>query len=62
MNPKKVEEVLSIYKKLSCRDWALQLKQQFLEQALADLDQIAVVSSRKLPLQSLADFLIQRQV
>jgi geranylgeranyl diphosphate synthase type II len=43
-------------------DWALHLKQQFLEQALADLDQIAVVSSRKLPLQSLAEFLIQRQV
>lgn len=62
MNPKKVEEVLSIYKSCHVDDWALQLKQQFLEQALADLDQIAVVSSRKLPLQSLADFLIQRQV
>lgn len=60
--PKKVEEVLSIYKSCHVDDWALQLKQQFLEQALADLDQIAVVSSRKLPLQSLADFLIQRQV
>lgn len=58
----KVAEVLSIYKSCHVDEWALQLKQQFLEQALADLDQIAVVSSRKIPLQSLADYLIQRQV
>jgi len=58
----KIAEVLSIYKSCQIDEWALQLKQQFLDQALSDLDQIAVVSSRKQPLLSLADYLIQRQV
>jgi geranylgeranyl diphosphate synthase type II len=58
----KVKEILSIYQDCHVDQWALELKQQFLEQALTDLDQIAVVSSRKLPLQELADYLIQRQV
>ena len=58
----KVKEILSIYQGCHVDQWALALKQQFLEQALSDLDQIAVVSSRKLPLQELADYLIQRQV
>jgi len=57
-----VKEILSIYQDCHVDQWALELKQQFLEQALTDLDQIAVVSSRKLPLQELADYLIQRQV
>lgn len=58
----KVAEVLSIYKSCQVDAWALQLKQQFLDEAMADLDQIAVVSSRKQSLQSLADYLIQRQI
>ena len=57
-----MKEILSIYQDCHVDQWALELKQQFLEQALTDLDQIAVVSSRKLPLQELADYLIQRQV
>ncbi|MBM3412694.1 MAG: polyprenyl synthetase family protein [Bacteroidetes bacterium] len=58
----KVAEVISIYKHCQVDAWALQLKQRFLDEAMADLDQIAVVSSRKQSLQSLADYLIQRQI
>jgi geranylgeranyl diphosphate synthase type II len=35
---------------------------QYLSNALKHLDDIAVVSSRKLPLKELANFLIQRDV
>lgn len=58
----KVNEILSIYQNCHIDQWALQLKQKFLDEALGDLSQIAVVSNRKQPLRELADYLIQRQV
>lgn len=57
----KVARVLKIYNACHAGEWAKTLKQQFLEKALKNLEDIAVVSVRKKPLQALADFLIQRE-
>ena len=58
----KVNDVLSVYRKCGIDHWALSLKNKFLDEALADLDQIAVVSARKKPLIELAEYLIKRDV
>lgn len=58
----KIEKVLSIYKACSLDEWALTLKNNYLNTALQHLDDIAVVSSRKKPLQELAAYLVQRDV
>jgi geranylgeranyl diphosphate synthase type II len=58
----KVDDVLSVYRKCGIDQWALSLKNKFLDEALADLDQIAVVSARKKPLIELAEYLIKRDV
>jgi geranylgeranyl diphosphate synthase, type II len=57
----KVERVLSIFKSCNVDEWANELKEKYLNTALQHLDDIAVVSSRKKPLQELAAFLIQRE-
>jgi len=56
----KVEQVLSIYRECGVEDWALKLKNQYLEIAFQHLEDIAVLSSRKEPLRQLAYYLIQR--
>ena len=58
----KVQKVLAIYKACGVDAWANTLKEHYLNTALKHLDDIAVVSSRKLPLKELANFLIQRDV
>lgn len=58
----KVDKVLSIYKACGVDAWANTLKEHYLNTALKHLEDIAVVSSRKLPLKELANFLIQRDV
>jgi len=57
----KVESVISIMKDCRVDEWARQLKEQYFEKALFHLEEIAVVSRRKTPLQELAQFLVQRQ-
>ncbi len=57
----KVEKVLSVYKSCKADEWALRLKNKFLDEALLHLDDIAVLSVRKEPLKELAHFLIQRE-
>jgi len=57
----KVEKVLTVFKDCGVDDWAEQLKEQYLNEALKHLDDIAVLSIRKEPLKELASFLIQRQ-
>ncbi|GAA4733977.1 polyprenyl synthetase family protein [Flavisolibacter ginsenosidimutans] len=57
----KVEKVLAIFKDCGVDDWAEQLKEQYLAEALKHLDDVAVLSIRKEPLKELASFLIQRQ-
>jgi geranylgeranyl diphosphate synthase type II len=58
----KVAQVLAIYINCGVDQWALALKQQFLDKALDSLEQVAVLSARKAPLKALAAYLIQREV
>jgi len=57
----KVEKVLSIFKKAGVDEWAMELKNQYLEKALHHLEEIAVLNKRKEPLKQLAGFLVQRE-
>ena len=59
--PDKVEKVLAIYRSCNADDWALELKNKYLDEALQLLDDIAVLSIRKESLRQLAHFLIQRE-
>ena len=56
----KIEKVLAVYKDCKADEWALQLKNKYFDEALAHLEDIAVLSKRKEPLRELALFLIQR--
>jgi geranylgeranyl diphosphate synthase type II len=56
----KVERVITIYRNCKVDEWALQLKNKYLNEALQHLEDIAVLSKRKEPLRELAYFLIQR--
>lgn len=56
----KVELVLKIFRDCNADEWAKELKQQYFDKALYHLDEIAVLKTRKKPLEELADFLIQR--
>jgi len=56
----KVQKVISIFKACNVDEWAMALKEKYLQTALKHLDDIAVLSTRKKPLQELAEFLIQR--
>jgi geranylgeranyl diphosphate synthase type II len=42
-------------------EWALELKNKYLDEALEHLEDIAVLSKRKQPLAELARFLVQRE-
>lgn len=57
----KVEKVLRIYKDCKIDEWALELKNQFLNEALSHFDDMAVISKRKQPLKDLARFLVKRE-
>ena len=60
-NPEnKVEKVVAVYKDCKADEWALQLKNKYLDEALNHLEDIAVLSKRKEPLKELALFLVQR--
>ena len=58
----KIERVLEIFKECKVDEWALHLKNKYLDQSLAHLEDIAVLSKRKEPLMELAHFLVQREV
>ena len=60
-SPGKVQKVLQLFRDCKVDDWALQLKNQFLDQAFNHLEDIAVLSVRKEPLKQLALFLVQRE-
>ena len=57
----KVERVLSIYNDCKVKEWARDLKTKFMDEAFAHLEDIAVISKRKEPLKSLANYLVQRE-
>ncbi|RYY63111.1 MAG: polyprenyl synthetase family protein [Chitinophagaceae bacterium] len=59
--PDKVQQVLALYRESEVDQWAVRLKDQFLDEALQHLDDIAVMNVRKEPLRQLARFLVQRE-
>ena len=57
----KVEKVLQIFRDCKADEWALQLKNKYLDEAFDHLEDIAVLSKRKEPLKELAHFLVKRE-
>jgi geranylgeranyl diphosphate synthase type II len=57
----KVNGVQEIFKECGADEWALQLKNKFLDEAFTHLEDVAVLSKRKEPLYNLAQFLVQRE-
>ena len=60
-SPGKVEKVLQIFHECKVDEWALQLKNKYLDEALVHLEDIAVLSKRKTPLKELAYYLVKRE-
>ncbi|MGN6541318.1 MAG: polyprenyl synthetase family protein [Ginsengibacter sp.] len=58
----KIQPVLNIYKSCNVDEWAKELKQKYFSFALEHLEEIAVRSVRKKPLEELAEFLMERDV
>jgi geranylgeranyl diphosphate synthase, type II len=58
----KVEKVIRIYKSCNIDEWARDLKQQYMSRALEHLEEIAVLSARKKPLETLAHYLLDREI
>jgi geranylgeranyl diphosphate synthase type II len=56
----KIEKTLEIFRDAKADQWALQLKDKYLDEALVHLEDIAVLSKRKEPLKELAHFLVRR--
>ncbi|MES1215151.1 MAG: polyprenyl synthetase family protein [Bacteroidota bacterium] len=59
--PDKLEKVLQIFRDCKVDEWALQVKNKFLDEALIHLEDIAVLSKRKTPLRELAHLLVKRE-
>ncbi|HRP31009.1 MAG TPA: polyprenyl synthetase family protein [Agriterribacter sp.] len=59
--PDKVPAVMQIFTECKVDTWARNLKDKYLNMALQHLEDTAVISSRKKPLQELALFLVQRE-
>ena len=57
----KVEQVVRLFREFRVDEWALELKNKYLDEALEHLEDIAVLSKRKQPLAELARFLVQRE-
>ena len=56
----KVSQVLQVFKDCKVDEWALELKDRYLDEAFHHLEDIAVLSKRKEPLKELAHFLVKR--
>ncbi|WP_132055012.1 polyprenyl synthetase family protein [Pseudocnuella soli] len=57
----KVDDVLQLFRQTGVDQWARELQDNYLHQALQHLEDIAVTSSRKEPLRQLALYLVQRE-
>jgi geranylgeranyl diphosphate synthase type II len=57
----KTGRVLDIFRECRVDEWAIELKNKYLQEALADLEDVAVLSNRKQPLLQLAHFLLERE-
>lgn len=58
----KLQAVLDLYKACNIKDWAMKLKQKYMALALDHLEEIAVLSVRKKPLEELAHYLLDREM
>jgi geranylgeranyl diphosphate synthase, type II len=58
----KIQNVISIYKTCKVDEWAKELKQKYMSKALEHLEEIAVLSTRKKPLETLAHYLLDREM
>ena len=58
--PDKVQRVLTLFRQCGVDEWARELKDKYSAAAFQHLEDIAVVSKRKLPLRDLAGFLVKR--
>jgi geranylgeranyl diphosphate synthase type II len=56
----KIEKVIQIYRDCKVDEWALRLKNKFLDEAFEHLEDIAVLSARKEPLKQVAAYLVKR--
>lgn len=57
----KVDKVLQLFRDCKADQWALQLKDKYLDEALSHLEDVAVLSKRKKPLIDLAEYLVKRE-
>lgn len=57
----KVEKVIQIFRDCGVDEWAMALKKQYIDIALQHLEDIAVISTRKIPLNQLALYLGNRE-
>ena len=57
----KVEKVLAIFKACKVDEWAAALKEKYKQTALQHLEDTAVLSVRKKPLQELVAYLMERE-
>lgn len=58
--PDKIAGMLALYKDCGVDKWANELKATYYNKAMHELEEIAVLSTRKQPLQALAAFLLER--
>lgn len=58
----KIQKVTAIYKSCNLDEWAKELKQKYMSKAFEHLEEIAVLSARKKPLEGLAHFLLDREI
>jgi geranylgeranyl diphosphate synthase type II len=58
----KIEPILKIYKSCNVDEWAKELKEKYFSIAMHHLEEIAVRSIRKIPLEELAKYLMDRDV
>lgn len=58
----KIEPILKIYKSCNVDEWARELKEKYFSIAMLHLEEIAVLSIRKKPLEELAKYLMDRDV
>jgi geranylgeranyl diphosphate synthase type II len=59
--PDKVPQVMDLFKACNVDAWSIELKEKYLQMALTNLEDIAVTSTRKTALLSLANYLMQRE-
>jgi geranylgeranyl diphosphate synthase type II len=60
-SPDKVSKVVTLFQECKVDEWALKLKNQFLDEAFVHLEDVAVISRRKEALKELALFLVKRE-